>query len=389
MPNILISRKTSNITNFLQAGFSISKSDVIAKKTVLISYVVTGICFVLALIVSKDVLTAFSCATGAAVMQIPLAHSMIVSVPSSLMQKKLKQVGALVNGWQGIDQLSKTTHVTFDAKHLFPKKSIVLHGIRPTKVDKLDAAILYASSVLISECENLKSIFMQVIKNDTNILYPVESCEYTQNQGYVAWVNKSRVLVGNRQLMEKYDIQMPPISGETSLIEKNQKPIYVSVNGQLYGVFIVGYYKDDEVKENLDVFVKHSRNIILTSRDFNVDARLVEKIYDLPYESVGVLNQQEFLLMQSFTDYTFETEACVAHLDNLHSLTQSFSASEAARIAQTICLVVQNLSLATGSILALLFSYSLTIPKIPLLSIQLIALGFAALTLTTAYIKKY
>ncbi len=389
MPNILLSRKTSNITNFLQAGFSISKSDIVSKKVVLVSYVVTGVSFLLSLVLSKSITTAISCAAGSAVMQIPLAHSMIVSVPSLLMQNKLKQVGALVNGWQGIDQLSKTTHVTFDAKHLFPKSSVVLQSIRPVKVDKLDTAILYASSVLIAECENLKPIFMKVIKNNTDILYPVESCEYTQNQGYVAWVNKSRVLVGNRQLMEKYDISLPPLNGETALMEKNQKPIYISINGQLYGVFIVSYHRDDEVKRNLDVFVKHSRNIILTSRDFNVDARLVEKIYDLPLESVGVLTQQEFLLMQSYTDYTFETEACVAHLDNLHSLTQSFSASEAARIAQTICLVVQNLSVATGAVLALLFSYSLTIPKIPLLSIQLLALGWAGLTIVVAYIKKY
>ncbi len=389
MPNILLSRKTSNITNFLKAGFSISDSDIKAKKTAIAACIVTAISFIISLFISKSFLTALSCATGAAVLQIPLAHTMIVSVPSSFMQKKLKQVGALVNGWQGIDQLSKTTHVTFDAKHLFPKNTIVLHGIRPAQVDKLDSAILYASSVLISECENLKPIFMQVIKNNTDILYPVDSCEYTQNQGYVAWVNKNRVLVGNRQLMEKYDIPLPSITGENSLAEKNQKPIYISVNGQLYGVFIVSYHMDEEVKKNLDVFVNHSRNIILTSRDFNVDARLVEKIYNLPLESVGVLNQQEFLLMQTYTDYTFETEACVAHLDNLHSLTQSFKAAEAARIAQTICSVVQNLSVAVGGILALLFSYSLTIPKIPLLSIQLISLGFAGLTIVVAYIKKY
>ncbi len=389
MPNILLSRKTSNISNFLQAGFSISSSDYLAQKLSRFSVFITILSFALGFFISKDFVIGLSCSAGAAILQIPLSHTMIVSVPQSLMQKKLKPVGALVNGWQGIDQLSKTTHVTFDAKHLFPENSVKLHGIKAYENERLDLAILYAASVLIEHCDTLRSVFMQVINNKTDILYDIESCEYTQNQGYVAWIENSRILIGNASLMEKYDIKVPVINSSNALSNKNRKPIFLAVNGKLFGVFVVSYHQSKAVKENLDVFIKHSRNIILTSMDFNLDSSLIENIYSLPKDSVNVLNQQEYLLMKNFTDYTFTTTACVAHLDNLQSLTQSFSAAESARVAQTICTIVQTLSVALGGILALVFSYSLTIASLPITAIIPLSFGLAGLCLATAYAKKY
>ncbi|MEG1782261.1 MAG: hypothetical protein RR253_03320, partial [Oscillospiraceae bacterium] len=389
LPQILVSRKAGVITNFVSSGFSIHKSDYWAKNTAIATYIVTGVCFVMGLIISKNPVSAFCCAAGAAALQIPLSQTLVSSIPSALMQKSLEQVGALVNGWKGIDQLSKTTHVSFDAKHLFPKGTVILHGIKTFEKERIDLAIIYAASVLIEKCEVLKPVFMEVIEGKTDILYPVENCEYIQCQGYVSWIQNNRVIIGNRTLMEKYDISMPPLTLEAGFINQGRKPVYLAVGGKLFGMFVLSYSGDEIVKENLDKLISKGVNIILTSSDFNIDASLVEKIYHIPTDTVQVLNQNESTLLSSFTDYSITSEACVAHLDSLHSLVCGFCGAESARTAETICAVIQTVSVAIGAILALIFTYSQTLSHLPLPSILLLSFGWMGLSIMGAFAKKY
>ena len=389
VPKILVSRKTGSINNFVKAGFSIHNSDYTARKLALATWVVTILCFILGWVNTKDFIKALSFAAGAAAMQCPLSQTLVNSVPSAFMQKSLEKVGALVNGWQGIDQLSKTTHVNIDAKHLFPKGTVILHGIKAFEKERIDLAIIYAASVLIEKCSVLKPVFMDVIEGKTSILYPVDSCEYIECQGYVSWINNNRVIIGNRSLMEKYDIPMPPISLETRFTNQGRKPIYLSVGGKLFGMFVLSYHPDRTVKENLDKLCEKGVSIILSSSDFNIDADLIENVYNIPSDYVSVMNQKETALLSNFTSYAKETEACMAHLDSLPSLVSGFCSAESARSAEKLCSTMQIASVVITAVLSIMFTWSQTLYHIPLLSIFLINFGFMGLTMMAAVAKKY
>ena len=389
VPKILVSRKTGAITNFVKAGFSIHNSDYTARKLAMVSWGVTLVCFVMGFVLSKDVVTAVLCATGAAALQVPLSQTLVNSVPSALMQKSLEKVGALVNGWQGIDQLSKTTHVNFDAKHLFPTGTVILHGIKTFEKERIDLAIIYAASVLIEKCDVMRPVFMEVIEGKTDILYPLDSCEYIERQGYVSWINNNRVIVGNRTLMEKYDVAMPPLSLEAKFTKQGRKPVYLAVGGKLFGMFVVSYRQDDIVKENLGKLMEKGVSIILSSTDFNIDEHLIEEIYEIPSDCVSVLNQKEATLLAQFTDYAAESEACMAHLDSLPSLVAGFCGAESAKSAENVCSMIQIASVVIGAVLAVLFTWSQTIMHLPLLSVLLLSFGFMGLTMLAAFARKY
>ena len=389
VPKVLVSRKTGAITNFVQAGFSIHNSDYTARKLAIASWVVTLVCFVLGFVVSKDFATAVFCAAGAAALQIPLSQTLVNSVPSALMQKSLEKVGALVNGWQGIDQLSKTTHVNFDAKHLFPRGTVILHGIKTFEKERIDLAIIYAASVLINKCDVMRPVFMEVIENKTDILYPLDSCEYIECQGYVSWINNNRVIVGNRTLMEEYDVNMPPLSLEAKFTKQGRKPVYLAVGGKLFGMFVVSYKADEIVKDNLDKLAEKGVSIILSSNDFNIDAHLIEEVYDIPSDLVSVLNRKEAALLAQFTEYAPESEACMAHLDSLPSLVAGFCSAESAKSAESVCSMLQVASVVIGAVLALMFTWAQTIAHLPLLSLLLLSFGFMGLTMLAAFTKKY
>lgn len=388
-PQILVSRRTGYISNFISGGFSVHKSERNSRILSICSAVVVAVCFALCLIRGGNVTSAVFAAAGASVFMLPLSHSMISSVPGALMQKALNQVGALVNGWQGIYQLSDATHVSFDAKHLFPKGCIVLHGIKTFEKERLDLAILYAASIAIEKCDNLRGVFMSVIDSKMDMLYPLESCEYKVGQGYVAWIEGNRVILGNRSIMEEYSVELPPLSTETRYTSEGKKPIYLSVNGKLFGMFVVSYHPDEAVKENLMHLVEQGKSVILQSNDFNIDSQLLEVVYSLPEDTVQVLNKNETALLLGYTAYSPNTDCAMAHLDSLHSLSAGFFGADSASRAAAICSLVQIIGVAVGAVLAVVFTFSGTISEIPLLSILMLGIGWFGLTIIKALATKY
>ena len=388
-PQILVSRRTGYISNFISGGFSTHRSERHSKLLSFAAVAVAVVCFAITMVVNKSWINALFAATAASVFTLPLSHSLISSVPGSMMQKALNKVGALVNGWQGIYQLSETTHVSFDAKHLFPKGCVVLHGIKTFEKERLDLAILYAASIAIEKCDNLRSVFMNVIDGKMDMLYPIESCEYKVGQGYVAWIENNRVIMGNRNIMADYNVALPPLSMETNYISEGKKPIYLSVNGKLFGMFVVSYHPDEAVKENLMHLVEQGKNVILQSNDFNIDSQLLEIVYGLPEDTVQVLNKNETTLLLGYTAYSESTDCAMAHLDSLHSLSAGFFGADCAKRAAATCSLVQIASVVIGAVLSVVFTVSQTIWEIPLTSVLLLGLGWLGLCMMRALATKY
>ena len=388
-PQILVSRRTGYISNFISGGFSTHRSERHSKLLSFAAVAVAVVCFAITMVVNKSWINAVFAATAASVFTLPLSHSLISSVPGSMMQKALNKVGALVNGWQGIYQLSETTHVSFDAKHLFPKGCVVLHGIKTFEKERLDLAILYAASIAIEKCDNLRSVFMNVIDGKMDMLYPIESCEYKVGQGYVAWIENNRVIMGNRNIMVDYNVALPPLSMETNYISEGKKPIYLSVNGKLFGMFVVSYHPDEAVKENLMHLVEQGKNVILQSNDFNIDSQLLEIVYGLPEDTVQVLNKNETTLLLGYTAYSESTDCAMAHLDSLHSLSAGFFGADCAKRAAATCSLVQIASVVIGAVLSVVFTISQTIWEIPLTSVLLLGLGWLGLCMLRALATKY
>ena len=388
-PQILVSRRTGYISNFISGGFSHHYSEKLCRLLSISAAVVSVVCGVISFVFTKDAVKAVSAAAAASVFTLPLGHSLISSVPSSLMQKALNKVGALVNGWQGIYQLSETTHVSFDAKHLFPKGCVVLHGIKTFEKERLDLAILYAASIAIEKCDNLRPVFMTVIDGKKDMLYPLESCEYKVGQGYVAWIENNRVIMGNRSIMQEYNIALPPVSMETQYITENKKPVYLSVNGKLFGMFVVSYHPDEAVKDNLLHLVEQGKCVILQSNDFSIDSTLLEQVYDLPKDTVQVLNKNETALLLGYTAYSESTDSAMAHLDSLHSLSAGFFGADSAKRAASTCSLVQIISIIAGAALSIMFTLSQTIWETTVTSILLLSFGWLGLCLMRAMATKY
>ena len=127
----------------------------------------------------------------------------------------------------------------------------------------------------------------------------------------------------------------------------------------------------------------------MTSNDFNIDSRLVEKVYGIREDYINVLNRKETALMKGFTEYAPESEAALAHLDSLPSLVAGFYRAESTKSSESACNLIQIIAVLLCAVLSVLFTFNTTLPTLSVLSVALIGFAFMGITMLAAFIKRY
>ena len=89
-----------------------------------------------------------------------------------------------------------------------------LHGMKTFEKERLDVLILYGASMLVKNCVTLREIFLQIIQNNQKLLYPVESLNKETGYGFTGWIEHNRVIIGNRAMMQRHDIELPSMDYE-------------------------------------------------------------------------------------------------------------------------------------------------------------------------------
>ena len=255
-------------------------------------------------IVQKDALAALSGFAGALCLMVPLASTLVYAVPGDIMQK---YAGALSRGDPGPQRhpaLGSANTVLLCAADLFPKGSVRLHGIKTFERERIDLAILYAASILAKNCDTLKDIFLNIIQNNTKLLYPVESVVCEAGYGFTGWIEHNRVIIGNREMMLRHDIEVPSADYEKK----------VTKGGALRGDLPVGVGAavrhvprqlpaDRGAARILNSLTRSGISVLVQSEDFNVTSSLVANTYRIPQGVVKVLSQPECDALNAETAY--------------------------------------------------------------------------------------
>ena len=139
----------------------------------------------------------------------PLSSTLIAGVASLRLQRAAAAVGAVVPGWQAIEQLGGIDTLQIDADDLFTADSAQLEDIRIFKGGRIDRAILYAASVLNQSGGTLQGLFRQIIEDRTDILFPVKDLEIHRGLGFAAWCDNNHIQIGTRRFLEQEGVALP------------------------------------------------------------------------------------------------------------------------------------------------------------------------------------
>ena len=388
-PSVLVSRPTQIFRSFLANSAARGTSD---KNQQQFAWLLGGCClaaFLFTVIRSKDPVLAATVMAGVGCLAAPLAGTLLSALPARMMQRSAAQVGAVIPGWRDIRQLGRINVIQVTARDLFPVGCVSLAGIKPVKPEHIDTAIVYAASILSEAGPTLRDVFMNMLGENRSLLAKVDDRQTIYGKGYVGWINKRRVLVGNRALMQEYGIKIPSLEYEQHHTVNQRRVIYLAVSGKLFAMFQVAYQRDPDTAAVLETLHHAGLSLAVDCDDFNCDVRLLETAYSLPAGSVKVLTSGEHQAVAPAVAWLPESEGNMLHLGSFASFVGGLQAAAGAAEGEHKAAIVLTVSVLFSCAVGVLLTLTGGLVTLPLAGIVLYQAAWCVLALVFPLMQHY
>lgn len=388
-PSVLVSRPTQIFRSFLANSAARGTSD---KNQQQFAWLLGGCslaAFLFTVIRSKDPVLAATVMAGVGCLGAPLAGTLLSALPARMMQRSAAQVGAVIPGWRDIRQLGRINVIQVTARDLFPVGCVSLAGIKPIKPEHIDTAIVYAASILSEAGPTLRDVFMNMLGENRSLLAKVDDRQTIYGKGYVGWINKRRVLVGNRALMQEYGIKIPSLEYEQHHTVNQRRVIYLAVSGKLFAMFQVAYQRDPDTAAVLETLHHAGLSLVVDCDDFNCDVRLLETAYSLPAGSVKVLTSGEHQAIAPAVAWLPESEGNMLHLGSFASFVGGLQAAAGAAEGEHKAAIVLTVSVLFSCAVGVLLTLTGGLVTLPLAGIVLYQVAWCVLALVFPLMQHY
>ena len=388
-PWVLLSRPMKEADGFVEQSLSERASERRARK---VSYILLGVALlsgVLFLLAGAGWNKAAAAMAAVLCMGAPLSSTLIAGVASLRLQRAAAAVGAVVPGWQAIEQLGGIDTLQIDADDLFTADSAQLEDIRIFKGGRIDRAILYAASVLNGSHGTLKGLFRQIVEERTDILFPVKDLELHHGLGFSAWCDNNRILIGTRRYLEQEGVPLPDEEYEMQHSKNGELQIlYLAVSGNLHAMFVLKYVGGRNVARGLAVLQKENIRLLVTCQDPSLTAHHITEAYRLPEGMITVLDQEQCNAIKAAPEDPEDT-CCMIHLKAFASLTGGLQAADQAQNAESSATTVQMVSVLFSIIIAALLTSAGSIWELSVATVLMYQAAWSALSIAVCALKQH
>ena len=388
-PWVLLSRPMKEADGFVEQSLSERASERRARK---VSYILLGVALlsgVLFLLAGAGWNKAAAAMAAVLCMGAPLSSTLIAGGASLRLQRAAAAVGAVVPGWQAIEQLGGIDTLQIDADDLFTADSAQLEDIRIFKGGRIDRAILYAASVLNESHGTLKGLFRQIVEERTDILFPVKDLEQHHGLGFSAWCDNNRILIGTRRYLEQEGVPLPDEEYEMQHSKNGELQIlYLAVSGNLHAMFVLKYVGGRNVARGLAVLQKENIRLLVTCQDPSLTAHHITEAYRLPEGMITVLDQEQCNAIKAAPEDPEDT-CCMIHLKAFASLTGGLQAADQAQNAESSATTVQMVSVLFSIIIAALLTSAGSIWELSVATVLMYQAAWSALSIAVCALKQH
>lgn len=290
-PIIGYQHKTKFLSNFLRISYAPDPSEDLAGKIAPVTVICSFLVAVLCGIFNASFTGAVDALAVMTAVSIPICTLLAVNLPMRMMCKKLNKKGAMVAGYPSVKQFCDTNAVMIDSNDLYPEGSVKLDGIKTFANHRTDESVLAAAAVLREAHSPMATVFNQtMLDGDRGVKLPeVESVLYEDTMGLVGRVDGERILVGNRTLMHKYNIETPSEDYEEKYLIEGRQITYLAQSGELISMFVTTYTPDPEIISALRKGEQSGLSYLIRTTDCNITAEQVAEDFGLFFRSIKIL----------------------------------------------------------------------------------------------------
>ena len=387
-PWVLLSRPVKEADGFVEQSLSERASERRARK---VSYILLGVALlsgVLFLLAGAGWNKAAAAMAAVLCMGAPLSSTLIAGVASLRLQRAAAAVGAVVPGWQAIEQLGGIDTLQIDADDLFTADSAQLEDIRIFKGGRIDRAILYAASVLNQSGGTLQGLFRQIIEDRTDILFPVKDLEIHRGLGFAAWCDNNHIQIGTRRFLEQEGVALPDEDYENQHSKNGELQIlYLAVSGNVHAMFVIRYVGGRNIARSLAALQQENIRLLVTSLDPSLTAKHITEAYRLPEGMVTLLDQEQCAALEAAP--AEDAPCCMYHQKGFASLTGGLRAADKAQNAETTATTVQMVSVLFSVAIAVLLTSARSIWQLPVTYVLMYQAAWSALSIAVCALKQH
>lgn len=292
-PLIAYQSRTGFLKRFLEFSYKADPAETASQMIAPIGLISSLVLCIACLLITSSVPAALSALSAALLACVAISNMLAVNLPVSRLTKRARRAGAMIVGYEGVEELGNTNAIMVDANELFPKGTVVLNGIK-TYGDRMTVQdVVLAASALVNEVGGpLSGVFEQVITENEDALPEVESYKYEDGKGISGHVDGQRIYIGNRSLLINHRIDPPAQEDETQYSNGNRQVVYIAADKQVIAMMIITYSADRRRKNELQRLEENGVSVVVYTTDPNVTGPMVAKLFDIDSNSVTVLDDE-------------------------------------------------------------------------------------------------
>ena len=378
IPVISSMRKTEMLYDFIVSTYCEDASDRILGKTSVVALIASIIGGVVAFFIEdggavrnypwetialNKLSWAFTVMSAIICLGAAFSCSMVVTLPLLMSAKKGKSNKFAILGYGAVEQFSETNAVLLDAKTIIPPSAVKITNIcgynkpgnRGEGKVNVDEAIIYAASLAVKSDSVMADAFFNMLGYKQELLKPVNGIVYENSLGVMGWIDRRRVLLGNRAHMKAHEISVPNVKKEMAANVHNDEVLYLAVGGEVCLLFFVEITADKAAKKNVDDLANRGVSLIIKTVDGMITSTLIADLFRLDERTVKIIPFENHENFNSHTQFTPRGSAAFCCDGTLSSFTGAICAVKSLKSRMTIGCIMQICGAALGVMLAFIF----------------------------------
>ncbi|MCH5353047.1 MAG: hypothetical protein J1E06_06245 [Acutalibacter sp.] len=352
-PLIAYQCKAGFLKRFLELSYNPDPSESASQLLAPIGLVSSLVVCIACLLITRNVPTALSTLAAASCACVAVSNMLSVNLPISRLCKTARRAGAMVVGYEAVEQLGNVNAVLVDAEEIFPRGTVVLGGIKTFGNRAGAETAIMAASALMKEIGGpLSGVFDQVISENEDALPEVEDFTYEENGGIIGQVDGQKIYIGDRTLMIRHQIEVPPREEETQYLSGNKVIVYIAVEETISAMLVLTYAADRRRKTELQRLEESGISILIRTTDPNVTSQMVSKLFGVDANSVSILDGEIGDTAQKLLGERIRrADAVVATKGRVESMMSVISACVEEKRTAGLVVAIQNIAVVLGFVL--------------------------------------
>ena len=260
----------------------------------------------------------------------------------AVLAKRLSKTGGALSGWHSAKIFGGKHTIIIRDEDLFPVSGITSNGMKIFGAYRPNRIISYALAALEAAGSPLTGLFESLLKAQFGTHSVISQYRFYDNNGIGAEIAGDIVLVGSLGFMHSMGVHMPAGA-------KVRLAVYVSVNGELAGIFALKYKANNSSRTGLhDVLANRNFSVVVATRDFLITPELIAAKYKLPTDHMKFPTYPERLRLAELDPNRKAEQGGLIAKDTFGAFATTVAAGRTLRITALASMVIWLIAALLG-----------------------------------------